>query len=530
MGYKRKTIENGVLREYRGRGRIVVIPPGVTEIGRSVFACCRELESVTIPAGVTVIGDRAFFRCRNLKAITLPEGLEVIGESAFADCEGLAEINIPDSLDKIGKAAFRGCTRLKLTGEPDCVPDIGVNAFKNVDPQIPESFLAARKRKIDIYSGCIVTVTNLRRHKNDDRLRCTMINGSNVIVDDACRIGSRMVYFPVGGQLDETFARENHLLRGDAFGNRTGYYLHPVRRNIAGTTLRGEASEGLALPVEVLEKYTDIQSLRDGDRIFTLNGYQICCIYISGEMDIDIRYKTLLRYNGGADSRPKVYIPWGIEHIEDGAFMHSRRVEEVIVPETVKTIGKRAFYDCPKLKNVEIPDSVTRIGTEAFANCKKLMPMVLPGRLNLLENDIFVAKDFTIENGILVKYNGAVRDVIIPEGVTEIGDVAFSHNSEIESVKIPAGVTKIGKYAFRRCRRLRKVSIPDGVNYIGDEAFFECRALRKVTLPSSVEYIGSHAFGEYYFFKYVYGLKFPIDEYRKYKNFRLCFTEPARGR
>ena len=45
-------IENGVLKQYTGPGGDVVIPEGVTEVGRWAFNDCIGLTGVTIPAGV----------------------------------------------------------------------------------------------------------------------------------------------------------------------------------------------------------------------------------------------------------------------------------------------------------------------------------------------------------------------------------------------------------------------------------------------------------------------------------------------
>ena len=57
--------------------------------------------------------------------------------------------------------------------------------------------------------------------------------------------------------------------------------------------LRGEISEGLALPIEVLSKYTDIKKLKKGDRFCELNGYRICGPYVPKGMTIDFEKKRL---------------------------------------------------------------------------------------------------------------------------------------------------------------------------------------------------------------------------------------------
>lgn len=357
-----------------------------------------------------------------------------------------------------------------------------------------------------MYSGRIIRVTNLRRHDNADRLQCTEICGYNIIVDDACEIGQLLVFFPVGGELSEEFAGDNHL-----------------KRRVTAVRIRGEISEGLALPLEVLEKYTDIHSLKEGDTISDLNGHKICSMYYFERMDVDVKDGKciLLSYSDTGNSPEKVYIPWGVEIIDCGAFMYSNRVKCVSIPETVTTIRKRAFYGCPNLRKVVIPDSLTYMGEEVFERCENLEGLTIPHGAKPLEKSDFLERGFKTENGRLIKYTGDDRDVTIPEGVTEIGKGAFFGKSRIESLVIPEGVTRIENHAFEECRGLRQVSFPHSVKYIGYQVFYKCRGLREVVIPSSVEYIGEHAFGKYFFFKYLPRAKFPYEEYRTYKNFRI---------
>ncbi len=132
-----------------------------------------------------------------------------------------------------------------------------------------------------MYSAYITTLKGLRKHSNADRLQCCLVFGNNVIVDLSYKDGQRVIYFPADGQLSEEFCEENNLVRKkDENGNNIGGYLDPNKRNITALKLRGEKSDGLVLPIEVLSKYTDINKLKDGEQITLLNGHEICKKYI----------------------------------------------------------------------------------------------------------------------------------------------------------------------------------------------------------------------------------------------------------
>ena len=166
----------------------LVIPDGVTSIGKSSFTNCSSLTSVTIPDSVTNIGYNAFSNCSGLTSVTIadsvteiekytfygcmnlheihisdltawsniefgeswivnnegydlyldgekitdlviPSGIASIGDYAFFYCSGLTSITIPDSVTEIGHSAFSGCSGLTSITIPDSVTTIGRRAF-----------------------------------------------------------------------------------------------------------------------------------------------------------------------------------------------------------------------------------------------------------------------------------------------------------------------------------------------------------------------------------------------------------------
>ena len=126
-------IENGVLIKYVGPGEDVVIPEGVTVIGKKAFFRCYDLLHITVPEGVMTIGTSAFEGCRGLEKAILPETLNEIGTSAFKGCSALLNVSIPQAVYKIGDGAFRGCRLLRDIILPEGLKKIGKATFLACD-------------------------------------------------------------------------------------------------------------------------------------------------------------------------------------------------------------------------------------------------------------------------------------------------------------------------------------------------------------------------------------------------------------
>jgi hypothetical protein len=176
------------------------------------------------------------------------------------------------------------------------------------------------------YCAYITTIHELRKHSNADRLQCATVFGNNVIVDLSYQVGQRVVYFPVDGQLGEEFARENNLVRvKDGNGNNVGGYLDPEKRNITALKLRGEKSDGLVLPIEVLSKYTNIDKLSDGDQISILNGHEICRKYIPrGNRNRQRTQQTSKTKKSKKEQNEKITYPYFVEHIDTAQLAYNQ--------------------------------------------------------------------------------------------------------------------------------------------------------------------------------------------------------------
>lgn len=131
------------------------------------------------------------------------------------------------------------------------------------------------------YCAYITTIKEILPHNNADRLKITHCFGNQCIIDLSYQVGDRVVYFPEGGQLDLDFCKNNNLIRiKNEDGTYSGGYMDENKRRITSVRLRGEASDGLVLPISCLSPYVDINELKDGDKIDVLNGVELCKKYI----------------------------------------------------------------------------------------------------------------------------------------------------------------------------------------------------------------------------------------------------------
>ena len=154
------------------------------------------------------------------------------------------------------------------------------------------------------HCGYITTLKDLRVHPNADRLMlATCFESTVCVAKDQYYEGQIGVYFETDLQLSMEFCEQNGLLAVYENGvNISGGYMDPAKRNVRAIKLRGEQSDGLFLPMACLD-YTgaNLDELKIGDQITTLNGHEICRKYIPNRPKRGINATSA----GGAGKRTK---------------------------------------------------------------------------------------------------------------------------------------------------------------------------------------------------------------------------------
>lgn len=107
----------------------LVIPNGITSVGKATFAGGSGFTSITIPNSVVGIHSSAFEGCSNIIGIDIPRNVTYIDDSAFKDCSRLRKVTIPDQVTFVGGSAFFNCFQLSEVTIGSSVNEIRTFAF-----------------------------------------------------------------------------------------------------------------------------------------------------------------------------------------------------------------------------------------------------------------------------------------------------------------------------------------------------------------------------------------------------------------
>lgn len=498
-------ITAGVLTQYRGNGKTVIIPAGVTAIGDMAFDGCGSITAVSIPEGVTSIGEKAFAWCPNLKSVSIPQSVVSIGNEAFNHCSKLAGIHIPDAVTVIGEGAFAYCTALTCIHVPDSVTSIGKRAFFDCKAltriRIPEGvgigsgafhgcrgladqdgFVIIRNVLYDYCGSAADVIVPQRVTAIDNRAFLGFQHIETVSIGNSVTSIGSEAFFHCSNLTSVTLPANITAIEPDTFSccERLAAVTIPdtVTSIGRGAFYSCSSLEAVRLPENIASIGAlafawceNLASIRIPEEASIDSGAFCKCPGLANKDGFVIFRNVLHHYCGSADH---VTIPQGVFAIGNGAFYGCMNLVSVTIAAEVTTIGPTAFEQCHNLVSVTVGKDVTDIDERAFYKCKNLAQLVLPDRkisigYNAFSNCAHLAdKDgFVIVRQTLYGYYGQAGDVTIPEGVTTIEDRAFYGCSSLEDLRLPQSLTKIGEAAFSRCPRLKMIDLPASVKVLG---------------------------------------------------------------
>ena len=435
---------------------VLVIPDGVSRIGKYALDGLRSLTSITIPNSVKVIDDMAFSSlgsiatvqykgtlaqwCQMDNDVFILQNASTITMSDVANLKAMTALKIPDGVTRIGKNAFYACRGLKTVTIPESVRSIGEKAFYLCNIKtVQYKGTLAQWCQMDSDVFILQNASTITMSDVADLKAMTALT----IPDTVTRIG-KSAFKGCGRLISVTIPKSVTSIGDYAFADCSG-----IMTVILPDSVKSIGDKA----------FYDCKSLKT------------------------VQYKGTFAQWCQMDNDSALLINAKAITMFDMADL--KAADTLTIPNNIKNIGKSAFYGCSGLMSVTISESVKNIGGSAFYGCSGLTSITIPKGVESIGDEAF--------RGCI-----EITSVTISEGVKSIGESAFYGCNKLTAVTIGDGVENIGDFAFRSCSRLVGVTIPVSVKSIGRSAFSDCKSL-SVQFSGTVAQLESVSMGNFAF-------------------------------
>lgn len=327
----------------------------VVAIGRTAFANCFNLTSVTMPETIVYIGTTAFWGT-SLKDLVIPNSVEEIGDRCFKESIWLRSLHFGKNLKKVGTDLFVGCYNLQhIEVDPEntiLASYDGILYNKEMTTLLRCPSFRKNVTKVTLPS----TVTKLNAGAFEYCEYLTEIELNEGLKE----IGPNAFYLCTGLETMKIPASVEKIANGSSF------------------CLLASCNK-----FEVAPENTRYSTLMDGRLLFEKES----------KTAVSILYSTDLA---------AIVIPEEVEHIGDAAMMviyennhmnelyRGKGAQEIILPTTLKSIGAYAFSGT-NIGSIKVPDGVEEIPNGMVSDCQRLVYVAIGKGCKKFGFDVFNA-------------------------------------------------------------------------------------------------------------------------------------------
>lgn len=519
--------------------RRVVLPEGLTTIGRQAFYAC-PLAQVSLPVSLAQIGEEAF-AASGLKQLDLPTGTVEMGKKAFASTK-LASLSLPEGLTSIPEQCFERCSKLETLECPASLQQIGAGAFLNASQLDYLVFAGDTPPELapDAFLGCD-KIADIDIHWLASKAQAAQFQQ---VFERAGLPATQFAVWRANPPQQPPYPKNAKLTFDEQSQLITGYEGTDTALTMYWNFWKADKSATL-----------DIRGL--GPSVFEGSSLEHFSVPHSGA------FESIGERAFADSSLRSIYLFDSVKVIGKEAFKNCVNLEEIVLPDSLERIEEGAFTGCSSLHTVTFKGQTVKLEAGAFSGCTSLTTLVLPaasqitGDLGLAPEAYRIAKtatdeqvaslraalnlpwelallregeavaqirmpdsfspnpdsefEFSKEKGLITKYIGSSARVVVPRaigGVPVVGiDVlAFSNltvfsvlagtqdNKGLEEVILPETVRSIADSAFLNCAALKRLECFGPMDYVGIRSFESCTTLTEVTFHQSIKEMGSYCF------------------------------------
>lgn len=442
----------------------VTLHENITHISDYAFYGSSALTAIHVPDKVTEIGSYAFARCSNLKKVTGLNYVTHIGEGAFISCASGMAINIGSTLQTIGNNVFGGSTSMKRTNEE------GLTYIGNADNPYLILIRAIDRNKRSAYTINSQTkfIYEYAFRDCDLMTEITIPEGVVKLARYAFRDCDKLNYVQMPSSLT--------IIEPYAFLNCKKITSIIVPDNV--TYIGDSAFQGCSGIAKITLPFVG-RTPTGGNLLFgSIFGASSIGQHVS-------RVPSALH---------EVVITGGTT-IGAGAFSDCEHIESITLPASLTTIGEGAFFFTKSLKRVYLSDisawcavTVTNSssspftsGASLYLNSKKVTDLVIPDTVTAIQPFTFIGCH-------------GIKNITIGNAVLSIGDDSFKDCPDIETVTLGSSVTEIRSSAFENCTALTSITLSPVLEILDSSSLRGCILLKEITLPKTLRFIGDHTF------------------------------------
>ena len=447
--YHSMEIEDGVLNKFSINLKTVIVPEGITAIGKACFFDKKGIVNIVLPQSIREIRANAFLNCISLEEITIPREDILLDEKAFRGCSNLKKVHLQNTtyrLDTEVTNPLAGHIRDQVNGDfyisgrvmvrymgkeeqitiPEGVEVIGERCFFGDDTikivTCPESLSEIREQA---FAGCvtlqgIVLSEGLKRIEREAFAECKKLL--------KCNLPESVEY--IG---EYAFRRCMTLRVFDPWPEQAKIHLYAFYR------------------AKNFEKATEEIQRKDIKDVAGEN----CGSGTTA--DSEIAAYAFLKKEG-----IKSLALSGITKIGRYAYASCPELEEIVIDAPECVIEENVFSACPKLKRVSL--HVKAIGKSCFSFCKELEEVQLSG-VQVLPEECFA--------GCHALHRFEAKEI------RQMEARCFDECIHLDSFDF-SGIRRIGERAFERCDSLRGVVLDQ--TECAFHAFADCASLETVMI------------------------------------------------